>query len=150
MPSDCSAEGAGDETNGERRERGKGGSRSAQFRKEQRAKEDGRSGRKDKEVEILNGLRENCDDNHPSLGARAFVAEVQSTVTRVVVRRRVRNVSHLVSGGYVSATVSDASDFLRIAMIPPPMTSAMPKTTKSVGARSQMTQSISAVKTMTV
>src|SRR4051794_28229070 len=107
MPSDCSAEGAGDETNGEGRERGESGSRPAQFRKEQGPKKNRRSGRKDKEVEILNGLRENCDDNHPSLGASAFVAEVQFTVTRVVVRRRVRNVSHLVSGGYVSATVSD-------------------------------------------
>ena len=56
----------------------------------------------------------------------------------------------VVSHGYVSTAVSDASDFLRIAMIPPPITSAMPRRTNSVGARSQSAQSISAVKTMTV
>ena len=39
-----------------------------------------------------------------------------------------------VSDGYLSTAVSDASDLLRIAMIPPPITSAMPRTTNSVGA----------------
>ena len=49
-----------------------------------------------------------------------------------------RNLCHFVNGGYVSTAISDASDFLRIAMIPPPITSAIPRTTNSVGARSQM------------
>ena len=45
---------------------------------------------------------------------------------------------------------SGVSDFLRIAMTPPPITRTMPKTTKTVGARFHRNQSISAVKTMTV
>ena len=150
MPGDCSSKGTGHEANGERRKRGESGSRPAQFRKEQGAKEDRRSGRKDEEVEILNGLGENCDGDYPSRRSRACTGQVQFIANRVTIRRRMCDLCHFVSDRYLSTAVSDASDFLRIAMIPPPITSAMPRTTNSVGARSQITQSISAVKTMTV
>ena len=59
VPGDCSAKGTGHEADGEGRERGESGSCPAQLRKEQRPKEDRRSGREDEEVKVLDGLGEN-------------------------------------------------------------------------------------------
>ena len=122
----------------------------AQFRKKQGPKEDRRSGGEYEEVEILNGLGENCDGDYPSWRSRACTVEVQFIAKQdCAIRRRMCDLCH-VRNRYLSTGFSDASDFLRIAMIPPPITSAMPRTTNSVGARSQIAQSIRAVKTMTV
>ena len=110
-------------------------------------KEDCRSGRKDEEVEVLNGLGENCDGDYPPRRSRAFTARVQFISNRVTIRRRMCDLCHVREPRRIDAT---RSGFLRIAMSPPPITSAMPRMTNSVGARSQSTQSINAVKTMTV